>query len=208
MAQHPPTPEPRRYVTDCATRVRKRERRGSLDQERPDEEKTLQHCSAFSETFTFRFLSQLPQTLRTRGLFSAWHLCFEGYTKYPTTTLTTWRTAHDLKRGIAGASGSGLTNPGKKGDHLSQDLKRTATGVYGVQWVWDPKCDDMLMMLPPREEDKTTSLSNDPQLLGDRYTHKAAGWFWASEADLGNCSVADRKPHSLVNMGGLASPPR
>lgn len=113
----------------------------------PTRLRTLQHCSAFSETFTFRFLSQLPQTLRTRGLFSAWHLCFEGYTKYPTTTLTTWRTAHDLKRGIAGASGSGLTNPGKKGDHLSQDLKRTATGVYGVQWVWDPKCDDMLMML-------------------------------------------------------------
>lgn len=27
-----------------------------------------------------------------------------------------------------------------------------------------------------------------------RSVHKAADWFWAREADLGNCSVADRKP--------------
>lgn len=65
----PSTPEPRRYVTDCATGVREREDRGSLDQERPDEENTLQHCSAFSETFNFRFLSQPPQTFQTRVCF-------------------------------------------------------------------------------------------------------------------------------------------
>lgn len=32
------TPEPRRFVTDCATGLREREDRGPLDQERPDEE--------------------------------------------------------------------------------------------------------------------------------------------------------------------------
>lgn len=82
------------------------------------------------------------------GLCSAWHLCFEGYTKYPN-TLTTWRTAHDLKRGIAGASGSGLTNPGKKGDHLSQDLKKDSYWCLRSSRVRGPKCDDMLMMLSP-----------------------------------------------------------
>lgn len=65
----PFTPEPRRHVTDCAAGVREREDRSSLDQERPDEENTLQHCGAFSETFNFRFLSQPPQTLQTRACF-------------------------------------------------------------------------------------------------------------------------------------------
>lgn len=62
------TPMPRRHTTDCATGVREREDTDPLDHERP-EENTLQRCSALSETFTVRFLSQLPQTLHTGVCF-------------------------------------------------------------------------------------------------------------------------------------------
>ncbi|KAJ0120053.1 ras-2 protein [Diaporthe amygdali] len=44
-------------------------------------------------------------------------------------------------------------------------LPITTTGVYGVQWVWDPKCDDVLMSL--REENETARLSDNIQLLGE-----------------------------------------
>lgn len=175
-----------------------------LDQEElDDEQNTLQRGSVFSKLHCSNFV-----TVFTHGpnpdLFSAWHLCFEGYTKYPTTTLTTWRTAHDLKRGIAGASGSGLINPGKKGDHPSQDLKRTATGVYGVQWVRDPKCDDVLMSL--REENETARLSDNIQLLRRGLAKRRTGSGRVRQTSI---IVAWRTgSHGLVNMGGLASPPR
>lgn len=57
-----------------------------------------------------------------------------------------------------------------------------------------------------RKIKKKTSLSNDPQLLGDRCTKRRIG---SGRARQTSVIVAWRTgSHSLVNMGGPASPPR
>lgn len=151
-----------------------------------------QKRGALSEISTSRYLSQLPQTLLTSVCVLLGIYISKDKTSIQT-LLTTWRTAQDLKRGIAGASGSGLTNPGKKGDHLSQDLKKDSYWCLRSSRVRGPRCDDLLMTLSPARGGYNEQPAEQPSPFR-RPSHEAAGLFWASEADLSNCSVADRTP--------------